>query len=265
MEDKSLSVDNYLNPVRWEQMEKLAQSLVQSKAFPKSIQNAAQALVVMQAGVEMGLKPMEAINGLSIINGVVSPWGKTTVKLLRNHGWKIEYKATTERGGGMTATVTKDDESYTDTLYYDNAVKSKWTHSYKDGKQILKVGWYEGANREMKLRYGVLSKIIKTYIPEVLGSLGDIAEVAEDYVIVEEETTSKSKSSVVVEQTPEQQKSTLKDFLEKNKNNPKAAPKPSKIDENEQKPAEKHEKMSEKDKKEIEEAIEGEIVEEGKK
>ena len=53
----------------------------------------------------------------------------------------------------------------------------------------------------MKLRYGVLSKIIKTYIPEVLGSLGDITEVAEDYVIVEEETTNKNKSSVVVEQT----------------------------------------------------------------
>ena len=51
---KNYPVDNYLNPVRWEQMEKLAQSLVQSKAFPKSIQNAAQALVVMQAGVENG-------------------------------------------------------------------------------------------------------------------------------------------------------------------------------------------------------------------
>jgi len=241
MENKALSVDNYLNPERWAQMEKLATSLVQSRAFPKAIQNASQALVVMQCGVEMGLKPMEAINGLSIINGVVSPWGKTTVKLLRNHGWKIKYEATTERGGGMTATVTKDDESYTDTLYFDNAVKSKWTHSYKDGKQILKVGWYEGANREMKLRYGVLSKIIKTYIPEVLGSLGDIAEVAEDYIIVEEPTDTNvgTKNNVVVEQTKEQQKSTLADFLEKNKNNPKKVEKPSKTVEKEAKPAEK--------------------------
>lgn len=236
MQDKALSVDSYLNPERWDQMEKLAKSLVQSGAFPKAIKNAHQALVVMQAGTEMGLKPMEAINGLSIINGVVSPWGKTTVKLLRNHGWSISYEASNERGGGMTATVTKGEESYTDTLYYDQAVKSKWTHSYKDGKQILKVGWYEGANREMKLRYGVLSKIIKTYIPEVLGSLGDIAEVAEDYVIVEETTEQASaEPNVIVNQTPEQQKSTLADFLEKNKNNPNKVEKPSKKAKKEQK------------------------------
>lgn len=216
--------DTYLNPVRWDQMKALAESLVQSKAFPKNVQNAPQALVIMQVGIEMGLKPMEAINGLSIINGAVNPWGKTTVKLLRNHGWRIQYEMLMERGGGCRATVTKDDESYTDTLYFDSAAKSGWVGDPKNPK----IGWKEGANREMKLRYGVLSKIIKTYIPEVLGSAQDIAEVAEDYVI--EETTpvpeqvnvaGRPQTEEVITTTPDERKKGLKEFLETEKNKPK--------------------------------------------
>lgn len=265
MQDKSLvTADTYLNPERWDQMEKLAKSLVQSGAFPKAIRNSHQALVVMQAGVEMGLKPLEAINGLSIINGVVNPWGKTTVKLLRNHGWSIKYEALTERGGGMRATVTKGDESYTDTHYFDAAQKSGHTHH--DNK--LKFSWYEGVNRELKLRYGVLSKIIKTYIPEVLGSVGDIAEVAEDYIIEElpaTDTNVGTKANVVMENTKEERESTLKNFLKENENNPKKQPKPvkkaKKVKKNEEKVAKTEKsipKLSKTDEKEN--AIEGEVV-----
>jgi len=226
-ENNALTVDAYLNPERWLQMEKLAQSLVMSKAFPQTIQNAAQAIVVMQAGTEMGLKPMESIMGLAIINGQVSPWGKTTVRLLKNHGWKISYRAVNERGGGMEATVTKDDESYTDTLYFDAAVKSGYTHH--NGQ--LKFSWKEGVNRELKLRYGVLSKIIKTYLPEVMESAGEIAEVAEDFEIIEqvEEPTTK-KHEEVITATPDERQAGLKEFLEKNKNNPNKQPKPSEKD-----------------------------------
>jgi len=269
-ESNALTVDAYLNPERWLQMEKLATSLVQSRAFPKSIQNAAQALVVMQAGVEMGLKPLEAINGLAIINGVVSPWGKTTVRLLKNHGWKIKYQMLNERGGGCRATISKDDETYTDELYFDQAVKSKWTEmKLQNGSYALKPGWYEGANREMKLRYGVLSKIIKTYVPEVMGSAGDIAEIAEDYVIVEEPASDINvthKTTEVMTSTPDERKAGLQEFLEKNKNNPKAQPKPAKTEKKAQKNVENTSNSEQKEAESNEstpdqaEAIEGEIV-----
>lgn len=215
-ENQMIVADSYLNPTRWEQMEKLATSLVQSRAFPKSIQNAPQALVVMQAGIEMGMKPLEAINSLSIINGVIGTWGKATVKRVRDHGWKIEYQMLSERGGGCKATVTKDDESYTDTLYFEQAEKSGWTHY--QGK--LKPGWMLGANREMKLRYGVLSKIIKTYIPEVLGSAQEIVEVAEDYVIEEVKPEPTNKTTVITT-TPDERKDSLADFIKKEKESKK--------------------------------------------
>lgn len=280
-ESTALTVDAYLNPQRWEQMTKLAESLVQSKAFPRTIQNAPQALVVMQAGTEMGLKPMEAIMGLAIINGQVSPWGKTTVRLLKNHGWKISYEALNERGGGVRATITKDDESYTDVLYFDQAQKSKWTEMWnKDkGKWELKPGWYEGANREMKLRYGVLSKIIKTYVPEVMGSASDIAEIAEDYTIIEETQSQDEapKAAEVMTATPDDRKKGLAEFIEANKNKPKSAEsgqKTQKIVENGKK---NDEKSAENDKKpqkqgggadpqptiKMQEIIEGEVVAEG--
>jgi len=276
-ESTALVADAYLEPSRWAQMEKLAQSLVQSRALPRDVQNAAQALVKMQYGLEIGLKPMQALTGTMIINGAVNPWGKTVIYLLRQGGWKISY---VDAVNSCTATITKGDETYTDTLTFDEAVKSKWVYSYrKDANgnkekdrsgnyiQDLKVGWYEGANRKMKLRYGALSMLLKTYVPDVLGGAPDIAEVVEDYTIIEEvQPETKPGTTTVIEQTPEAQKQGLAEFLEKNKNNPKAVPKPTekakKVEKNEQ-------TTSNSDKKEPEsvvspadkaEAIEGEVI-----
>jgi hypothetical protein len=36
-------------------------------------------------------------------------------------------------------------------------------------------------NRKLKLRYGVLNMIAKTYLPEVLGSVRGIVEIEEDF------------------------------------------------------------------------------------
>jgi hypothetical protein len=264
MTDNQVSIvaDQYLDPTRWNQMKALAESLVQSKAFPKAIQNASQALVVMQAGIEMGMKPIEAINSLSIINGVIGTWGKATTNRLREHGWRISYKMLNERGGGCEATVTKGDESYTDSLYFESAEKSGWT-KYNGN---LKASWAPGANREMKLRYGVLSKIIKTYIPEVLGNAVDIIEVAEDYVIDEIQAEqinvgARPKTDTVMVATPEERTSSLKDFIAKEQNKPKTDVKTPKI-------AEKVQKDSNSDKKGVEivpepqkpQAEEGEII-----
>ena len=46
----------------------------------------------------------------------------------------------------------------------------------------MKLGWKEGANRKRKLRYAVLSQILHTYLPEVLGSVAGIGDYSEDYM-----------------------------------------------------------------------------------
>ena len=218
----------YFNPEVWNQMKTMAETFIQSRALPKGIQNAAQAMMVMQAGYEMGMKPLQAMQGLTIINGSITTFGKETIRRLREHGWDIEYQ---EKDNECTAIVSKDGKKIIDTLTFGQATLSKWVYQYrkdatgaykKDDKgnfiKDLKAGWYEGANRQQKLRYGVISKIIKTYLPEVLGSAVDIAEVAEDYVIEEtpiEATTESETPNKIV--SPETERPTLDKFIEENK------------------------------------------------
>lgn len=232
----SLSLDVYLDENRWKQMTEMAQSIVQSGAFPKDVKNAHQALVKMQYGLEIGLKPLQAITGTVIINGNVTPWGKTVVYLLRQAGWRIEYS---EAADECTATVSKGDESYTEKLTFAEAQESKYTWQFKkdangkyiqkDGKYVteLKAGWYAGLNRKLKLRYGALSIILKTQIPEVLGGAIDIAEVAQDFAIEELEVIEpeKPKTEEVLVSTPDERKNGLAEFLETEKNKPKTTQK----------------------------------------
>lgn len=175
-----------LSPVQYNQSKIVAKDFFESGALPKHIQNETQAFVTIITGAEMGLKPMEAIQGLYIINGIITLWGKAVPRQLKKHGWK--HKFTDEDQDHCTVVVWKgksyvkpddEDEQYEETFYYKDAVESKYTQdSY--GKQ--KVGWLPGQNRKLKMRYNVLSALIKTYIPDVLGEAADIAEVAQDFI-----------------------------------------------------------------------------------
>lgn len=286
-EPKALLVaDPYLQADRWAQMTTLAQSLVQSQALPKDVKNAHQALVKMQYGLEIGLKPMQALSGTMIINGAVNPWGKTVVYLLRQAGWRISYQ---EEINSCTATITKDDEEYSETMTFADAEKSKWTHQWKknrDGQLVkdregnfvkeLKVGWYEGMNRRLKLRYGALSAIIKSYVPDVLGGAPDIVEVAEDYIIEETTPAPVTEPAVattprggeqIITTTPDERKTGLAEFLENEQKRPKVTP----ITKKDITPAPKADKKAPKTsnsaqkgvKTENDQAIEGEVVAEG--
>lgn len=167
---------NYFDPVIWKQMKGMAEVFKASGALGKE-ENASTLVMKIQAGYEMGMKPIESIKSFYFVNGILSIFGAATIRRLREHGWNIQYK---EEKNKCSATISKGIESFTDSLTFEEAQQSNWTSSY--GK--LKPGWYEGANRKMKLRYGVTSILIKTYVPEVLGSAVDITEIAVDTVPV---------------------------------------------------------------------------------
>ena len=192
-----------LSPVQYNQSKIVAKDFFESGALPKHIQNETQAFVTIITGAEMGLKPMEAIQGLYIINGIITLWGKAVPRQLKKHGWK--HKFTEEDQDHCTVLVWKGDsfkepadtdEQYEETFYYKDAEASKYTQdSY--GKQ--KVGWLPGQNRKLKMRYNVLSALIKTYIPDVLGQAADIAEVAQDFIegeVVNDKTAVNPKDAI---------------------------------------------------------------------
>lgn len=179
-ESVKLISTSYMNPIIWKQMKGMAETFLMSHALPKHIQNVAQAIMIMQAGLEMDMKPVEALQSLYIVNGAINIWGKATTRRLREHGYMIRYEE--ESDASCTAIVTKGKEKYTETFKFSDAEKSGWT---KDSNKNLKVGWREGQNRKLKMRYGALSSIIKSFIPQVLGSANEVAEIAEDFEILD--------------------------------------------------------------------------------
>ena len=171
----------FMNPATWTQIRSMAKVFHESKALPSCIQNEAQLVMVMQAGYEMGMTPVECLNSLYIVNGTVNIYGKAITRRLREHGWRIEYKNETETE--CTARVVRGRESYQETFTYAMAEASNYTKSRAGD---FKVGWLPGMNRKLKLRYGALSIIIRSYIPDVMGSVNDIKEIVEDVEIITE-------------------------------------------------------------------------------
>jgi hypothetical protein len=166
---------NVMNPIEYEQIKKVAKDFWSSGALSKSFQNETQIVMAMLAGREMGMTFNESVNDLYFVNGKLNVYGKATPAALRRHGWRIQY--TEESPDSCTATLTnpKTGEEITDTFTFMEAEQSGFTGSSKPG-------WLPGANRRRKLRYGVLSLIIHTYIPEVLGATAGIGEYTEDYM-----------------------------------------------------------------------------------
>lgn len=186
---KELELRNPYSLEQFNQLIDMGTAMIKSGALPKS-DNAYTIAIKLLAGREMGMGPIEAIKSFYFVNGVLNIFGAAVTRRVREHGFIISYK---DEPNKCTATVSKGDETYVETFTFEEAQKSKWTATFKkgpdgkyiknaDGKytEILKPGWYEGINRRTKLRYGALSMIIKTYIPEVMGSAVDITEIAED-------------------------------------------------------------------------------------
>jgi hypothetical protein len=165
-----------MDPVEFKQIQIIAQVYIDSHALPAQWDNPAKVVMGIQAGLEMGMKPIEALGSLCIINGTIGIWGKAVTRRLREHGWDIVY---TEEVDKCTATITnKIGKTYSDTFTFKEAEESGYT---KDSKGYLKPGWKNGQSRKLKLRYGVLSALIKSYIPEVFGPAADIQENLQDF------------------------------------------------------------------------------------
>lgn len=173
--DKSNEVTSFFNPKIWVQMQRMATAFKESGALPAT-DNMAMIMMKIQAGYEMGMKPLESVKAFYFVKGSLNIFGSAVIRRLREHGWTITYK---DEPNKCTATIKKGDEEYTDSFTYEEAKRSGWANETKPA-------WIDGINRRLKLRYGVASLLIKTYVPEVLGSATDIAEVAMDSTMVGE-------------------------------------------------------------------------------
>lgn len=185
-----------MNPIEYEQMRKISNDFWQAGALPASYANPEQVFMAMQMGRQMGMSPHEAIMNGYYVDGRYNVYGKAIPAALRRHGFR--WRFTNETNEEVTIKIwpaNDPDDIIEDTFTFQEAVDSGFTVS-NYGKE--KFGWKQGSNRKRKLRYAVMSQIVHTYFPEVLGPAAGIAEYSEDYtegqtIQAEEAKTEKTK------------------------------------------------------------------------
>jgi len=177
----------FVNPIAFAQMKMVADAYVKDGAVSSDVKNASQMLMKLQAGAEMGMTPTESLSSLYLVNGRLTIFGQAVPRRLKLHGWDIQYKdgedectAIVYKGGKVKYSADfqfdgfekQPKEMYVETLTMADAAAS-------DGASGP--GWKAGRNRKLKLRYGALAAILKTYLPHLLGPASDLTETANDF------------------------------------------------------------------------------------
>lgn len=96
-----------LSPQSFEQALTFSQYLADSDLVPKDFKGkAGNCLIAVQWGAELGLKPMQAMQNLAIINGRPSLWGDAVLALVRASSL-CEYVMETDDGSTATCRVKR--------------------------------------------------------------------------------------------------------------------------------------------------------------
>ena len=132
---------------------KMARQLIASKAFPNMTPE--QAFVILQAGKEMGMQPMESIKKLYIVNGGIGFHGAGMVSQLTGKGALIEYVNETENK--VTARVYFEGNTYEETS--------------TDKDQILLKSNAIKFAKKNKLRYHAIRMILSFHLPHLAGNV----------------------------------------------------------------------------------------------
>lgn len=156
MDNKLALRGEFLPKEAWAQIETLTEKLKDSKALPNTIQNGSQLAMVLLAGYEAGMTPMESINSYYIVNGKVTIWGSAVLIQLRRAGYKVKWLKSDDKIAEVE--ISKGDEKHTEAYTIEEAVKSKLTG--KDNWQKFP--------KEM-LRHKAIGRGVRFFCPEVLG------------------------------------------------------------------------------------------------
>ncbi|GEM44468.1 hypothetical protein [Deinococcus cellulosilyticus] len=79
-----LATIDAFSPQRFQVMCQMAEVFIRSRMLPPSIQTPEQAIVIMVKGQELGLQPLQALNGINVIQGIL---GVTNGKMSHAHSF----------------------------------------------------------------------------------------------------------------------------------------------------------------------------------
>lgn len=152
---------------------KISEIIANSGVCPTAYKGkAGDVLVAMQMGAELGLKPMQALQNIAVINGRPSVWGDAMLAICRQSS-QFEY---------IQETYDPREVSYTCIIKRRNEPEFKWTFSQKDAEQAAlwtKVGpWKQYPKRMLQMRARGFA--LRDSFPDLLRGIL-ISEEAEDY------------------------------------------------------------------------------------
>lgn len=177
-EAKSLE---FMNPKRWQVMTAMADTFINSGAVPESIKNAAQMIMVFQAGYEAGMQPLESLSAFYIVNGKITMYGDAVTSQIIKAGHKVEWdEGCDEMSAKVTITRGDDGRSMTGEFTMAKAVERGLTQ-YNDGRP--NVFWKKYP--ENMLKYKAMGMIVDFIVPDALRgvSIKENVESAVDPVI----------------------------------------------------------------------------------
>ena len=158
--DEQKAIRSSFDAETFKTMIAIADKLHAGGSFVSSFKNAAQVFTAIQAGYEMGIPPIESMGSFYMVNGKLSLYGSALSKRLRKHGWKIATKE--HDTNKCTVEISKGEEKF------------EYTATAEDVKK-LGVQAFNKAPKD-KLFWHALSRLIRYYVPEVMGSVSYTVE-----------------------------------------------------------------------------------------
>lgn len=157
----------------WNTMNIIAKTLKEGGVLPKGIDTLQKMVVALQAGREIGLQPIEALNSLYFVNGKVAMYGEAVPMQIIRAGHDVEWGECNEKTATVTITRGDNGRSMTTTFTMEQAKERGYT----------KNDLYRTFPENM-LKWRALSMTAKFICPDALRGIG-IKEEMEAEVIQE--------------------------------------------------------------------------------
>lgn len=179
-----------LSPQTFEQALTFADILADSDLVPKDFKGKpGNCLIAMQWGAELGLKPLQALQNIAIINGRPALWGDAVIALVRNSPL-CEYVTESDDGHTATCRVKRRGEAEeTRTFSMDDA---------KTAGLLGKAGpWTQYPKRMRQMRSRAFA--LRDVFPDVLRGMA----IAEEIMDIQPTGADPHRAAVTMESKPE--------------------------------------------------------------
>lgn len=219
MKEQSLG---FFNPTVWEGINKMAVVFHNSGALPKAIDSTAKVIMVLQAGKEVGMQPVEALQAYAFINGRLTMFGNAVIAQVAKAGHDITWGHCDDQTATVTVTRCDNKKSMTETYTIEDAKRAG----------LINRDVWKAYPRRM-LKYKAFAEVANFLTPDALhgAQMREIVEsepVEEPKVVVPTSVTDTGKRTAEVRPVTPDALPTLDQAMAENEANKKVEVMPAK-------------------------------------